>query len=780
MPAIRTRPPARAAAASTDQQTGQSAERAAERMTQRAGRPLQGGKPFSVDALWQLERLGAPTLAPDGSRAVLPITQFSMQDNRARSSLLMLSTGGAAPRHLTSCGDKDGQPAWSPRGDQIAFIARREQQGSKDDEPQLYLIAPDGGEARRAATVPTGVEAFKWFPDGRRIAFLTWVWPDERGHQAQVRRLKAYKARKDSAYITSEAQYRFWDHNLPQDRVVHLCVLDLASGKWRDLFQGTALELSRCDPESTAFDISPDGRRIAFVHDAAPVKRIDNFLSLAEIELAGGQVTTLVDALGADAAWDCQAPRYSPGGERIAFLAAERGRKDTMPAQLALWQRGVAPPHDTPDTPGQSGGRPAGWQVLSAAWDHVVEAPLAWDDDGLGLLLGAEDHGSRRLWRWDLADACAQAIHPPAGQTGWVSGHDRRAGVTVVVADSADHPARALALLPGEPPRRLEDVNDAVLAQHRLGVSRSVDIVGALGDTVQMRLTFPPGIDPHEPGSRQLPVLHLVHGGPHSVFGDNWHYRWNQQVFAAQGYVVACVNYHGSSGFGHAFLDAISQRWGELELQDIEAATDWLRAQPWVDAGHVYAGGGSYGGYLVAWMNGHVNSPAGQPPRYRAYVCHAGCYDWVGMFADDAYSSQQREFGAWYWDDPARVLAQSPHSHAATMHTPTLVVHGAQDYRVPDAQGLAYYNTLKARGVDARLIWFPDENHWVLKPRNSKLWYEEFIAWLARHSDAATGRRRRRTVSAATDPAPAAAPGSGQSAGPPARRQQRRPAKTQI
>jgi dipeptidyl aminopeptidase/acylaminoacyl peptidase len=197
--------------------------------------------------------------------------------------------------------------------------------------------------------------------------------------------------------------------------------------------------------------------------------------------------------------------------------------------------------------------------------------------------------------------------------------------------------------------------------------------------------------------------------------------------------VVACVNYHGSSGFGYAFMDAITHRWGELETQDIEAATDWLRAQPWVDAERVYAGGGSYGGFLVAWMNGHINAAPGQPPRYRAYVCHAGCYDWVGMFADDAYSAQAREIGAWYWDDMAQVLRQSPHAFAAHMNTPTLVVHGAQDYRVPDAQGLAYYNTLKARGVDARLLWFPDENHWVLKPRNSKLWYDEFAAWLARH-----------------------------------------------
>jgi dipeptidyl aminopeptidase/acylaminoacyl peptidase len=198
--------------------------------------------------------------------------------------------------------------------------------------------------------------------------------------------------------------------------------------------------------------------------------------------------------------------------------------------------------------------------------------------------------------------------------------------------------------------------------------------------------------------------------------------------------VVACVNYHGSSGFGYAFLDSITHRWGELELQDIEAATDALLKRPWADRSRVFASGGSYGGYLVAWMNGHV-----KPGRYQAYVCHAGCFDWVSMFAEDAYTWFPKELGASYWDDMPKVHAQSPHAFAGHMKTPTLVAHGALDYRVPDAQGLAYYNTLKARGVDARLMWFPDENHWILKPRNSRLWYGEFFDWLKRHG--AHGRR---------------------------------------
>jgi len=186
---------------------------------------------------------------------------------------------------------------------------------------------------------------------------------------------------------------------------------------------------------------------------------------------------------------------------------------------------------------------------------------------------------------------------------------------------------------------------------------------------------------------KKYPLLHTIHGGPHTGPGDNWHWRWSYHLFVAQGYVTANVNYHGSSGFGHAFLDSITHQWGALEFQDIEATTDWLLKKPWIARKRVFATGGSYGGYRVAW----------------------------------------------YWDDMAKVHRQSPHAFAATMRTPTLVIHGAKDYRVPDSQGLAYYNTLKARGVDARLLWYPDENHWVLKPRNSAVWYPEFFDWLRRY-----------------------------------------------
>jgi dipeptidyl aminopeptidase/acylaminoacyl peptidase len=665
--------------------------------------------PITVEHLWQIERLGAPSLAPDGAQAVVASTRYSMKDNQASSSLWLLSTLGGKPRALTHCGDKDGQPRWSPRGDQIAFVARREQEGKKDEEAQLYLIPPDGGEARRAATVATGVEAFRWCPDGKRIAVVSWVWPELKGSKAQAKKHKEFKARKETGYATSEAQYRYWDHNLPQGRVAHLHLVDLAGAKVRDLFEGTAYELTRADPGTSSFDVSPDGRRIVFAFDPAPEKRIEGRFALAEIELASGNIRVIAR----DPAWDFSAPRYSPDGSAIAFIASHQARKHTMPGQIALWDR--------------DSGR---WEVVSAEWDHEAQSPLHWEDDGQALLLCADQRGRRHLWRFDLPDRRAEVVV----EGGWVHDFDKAAGTLVTQADSALHPARLHVHLAGEAAQRIESFNDKLLAQLAFGRCEEAWVEGADGDPVQVWLTYPPGFD----AKKKYPVLHSIHGGPHAAAGDNWHYRWNTQVFAAQGHVVACVNYHGSSGFGYAFLDSITHRWGELELQDVEAATDWLLKKPWADRKRVFASGGSYGGFMVAWMNGHV-----KPGRYAAYICHAGCFDWTAMFADDAYTWHAKELGAWYWDDMAQVNKQSPHAFAGAMATPTLVIHGALDYRVPDGQGLAYYNTLKARGVDARLLWFPDENHWVLKPRNSKLWYSEYFAWLERHAPKAAPRRRR-------------------------------------
>jgi dipeptidyl aminopeptidase/acylaminoacyl peptidase len=665
-------------------------------------------KRITAEDLWKMERLGAVSLSPDEAQVVCAVSRYDLETNKGSSSLYLLSTLGGAPRLLTSCGDKDGEPQWSPAGELIAFVAKREQQGVKDDAPQLYVIAPDGGEARRVTTLSTGVSGIKWFPDGKRMAFISWVWPEEKSAQAQSTRVKAFKDRKETGYSTEEYQYRYWDHNLPEGREPHLHVVDIASGKVVDVFHDTGVALRRNDPDASCYDISPDGKHIVFAHDPAVIKRALNEQVLSRLYIATRRVEPLLSPKG----WTLSVPRYSHDGKQLGFVAANVAKRHTAPALLAIAELASRQ-----------------WRAISQRWDTEVSSELRWAQDDMSIFLRAEEQGCCHLWRFDL-----KAQQPSrVAKGGWVQGFDVRGDTVVTTQDCMMHPARAYAMHAedesSQTARRLESFNDELLSQFKLGHYESVSFAGARanGQHTQAWIIYPPSFN----ARKRYPILHSIHGGPHTASGDTWHYRWNNQVFASgngtQDYVVVCVNYHGSTSFGHAFKDSITHRWGELELKDIEAATSLMLKKPFVDSKRVYATGGSYGGYMVAWMNGHVKAD-----RYKAYVCHAGCYDWVGMFADDAFEWHGKELGAWYWDDMQKVQAQSPHAFARKFSTPTLVVHGALDYRVPDAQGLAYYNTLKARGIESRLLWFPDENHWILKPRNSALWYREFFDWLSR------------------------------------------------
>jgi len=654
---------------------------------------------ITIEDLWKLERPAQPTLSPDGAQVCVSVMSHDMEENKARSSLWLLSAFGGEPRRLTSCGEKDGEPRWSPDGRSIAFVAKRAGAGTEkgDEEPQVYVIAPDGGEARRLTDIATGALAIKWFPDSRRLAFVSWIWPEDTSLAALARRYKAWKDDKVKAHVVEHSAYRWWDHWLSDGRVPHLFTVDVATGRVRDLFAGTRYELPRADPAAHHYDIAPDGREVAFTFDPAQDKRFDDEHHIVTLDLKGGRFRNLT----ARSPLNHESPAYSRDGKRIAFLAQDLRRLISTPHKLAMLDR--------------ASGR---FEVVRTRWDRGIHAPLAWSSDSSALFFHAEDHARQHLYRWPIG-----AREPDvAARGGVVSEFDVAGEAIAFVRNAMSEPPAVFRAAPGEAERRIDRFNEGALDGVKLGDVREFEFEGYDGDKVQMWVVYPPDFDP----KKKWPLLHNIHGGPHAIAADTFHFRWNNHVFAAQGYVVACVNYHGSSSFGHRFTECIDGEWGKRELTDVEAATDFLLRQGYIDRERLVAAGGSYGGYMVAWMNGHVD-------RYKAFVCHAGCFDWVAMFADDVYYAHARELGAFYWENPSKIAAENPRDRARRMKTPTLVIHGQLDYRVPDQQGIAYYNTLKAMGVPARMVFFPDENHWILKPQNSRLWYREFFGWLRRY-----------------------------------------------
>lgn len=660
-------------------------------------------KPFDVTALWALKRIGTPTVAPDGSAACAAVTSWDVARDEESTALWLFPTGeavdsrGKAPRArpLTS-GDKDTDPAWSPDGRWIAFTAKRKD----DQDAQLYVISPAGGEAQRVGSAAGGVTAIKWFADGRRIAFVAWVWPDLRGDAAQKKRLAERKASKVKASVTERGEYRYWDHWLADGREPHVFACDVASGRCTDLLAGTGLALQPWEPSAEHYDLAPDGRELALTIDPAAEPGMMNRCDIVVVDLRRRRVRNLTSRSG----MSDEHPRYSPDGRWIAFHAYDTARAFNDQGRLRLYAR-----------------RTATAVTLAPRFDRA-STELRWAPDSSAVMALVEDRGRIGVWRYPVAGGAPTCIVPGGAVAGFASSSDGR---TLVFARStARHPAALFACDgDGGGERPIETLNQSVMDRHALGEVREITVKGFRGEPVQMVVTFPPGFD----ARRKWPLLQSIHGGPHSAHHDGWHFRWNNQVFAGQGYVVAQVNYHGSSGFGQRFIESITGHYGEREMADIEAGTDHLLRRGYIDRARLTAAGGSYGGYLVAWMNGHTR-------RYRAYVCHAGCYDWVSMMATDGYRFFARELGAFPWVDEARVLRQSPHHYVGHARTPTLVVHGELDYRVPATQALQYYNTLKAKGVAARLVWFPDENHWILKQANARLWHAEFFAWLARHA----------------------------------------------
>ena len=674
--------------------------------------PLHRRKPpLSVDALWGLRRVGTPTLSPNGALACAAVTSYSMERNEGSTALwLFPTTPGARARKLTE-GDKDSEPAWSPDGRAIAFTAKRKDDG----EPQIYVIAPDGGEARRLTDIQTGAASIKWFADGKRIAFVSWVWPDLATDAQQGKRLKARKDDKVKAHVTERAEFRYWDHWLSDGREPHVFVCDVASGATKDLFAKRNLRLRPWDPNADEYDIAPDGNEIAITFDPGAEPRMMARADIVTLNLATGRVRTLTSQSG----MSDEHPRYSPDGRFIVHHAYELQRAFNDQGHLRLIER-----------------RNGEWTRLAPSFDRAT-THLQWAPDGRAVLFLAEDRGRVGLYRLPVGSRQPEQL----AQGGTIGGYarSRDGGVLAFDRSTAAHPPRLFAIRgDGSGERAIESLNVALLARHALGETAELTIKGWRGEPVQVFVTYPPNFD----AKRKWPLMHSIHGGPHSAHHDGWHFRWNAQVFAGTGHVVVCVNYHGSSGFGQKFLETITGRYGEKEFADIEAATDHLLRQGFIDRTRLVATGGSYGGYMVAYMNGNTD-------RYRCYVCHAGCYNWESMMATDGYAFFARELGAFYWEDGKRVARQSPHHYVGKAKTPTLVIHGELDYRVPATQGLEYYDVLKAKGVPARLVYFPDENHWILKPQNSKLWYREFFAFIARHAGpgarkAAPARRKRR------------------------------------
>jgi len=677
----------------------------AERQSSRASSALYAavrpqGRRFVAEDLWKIQRVGAAAPSPDGRAIVVPVTAYDMEQNKGRARLWWVPTGDGAPRPLTAEDATAGEPSFSPDGRRILFT-----RSQGEEKAQVHLLSLDGGEAERLTDLPLGVFDPRWFPDGRRILFGAYLFADAPTPEGTKSLAEARAKEPVKAHVTEDRLYRFWDRWLTGGERPHLFVLDVESRELLDLTpQGTGW-FDFMEPGGQ-YDIAPDGSEITFVaNSSAPPHRLLRWALYAVPTSGKGAVRCLTpEGTPAEAPAEMHRPRYSPDGAAIVYGAQRDPFFYADRVRLVRYDR----------TTGLH-------SILTEAWDR---SPSVWEFAADGsLILECEDRARVGLFRMDAPTPQAGAAPKPIHASGTVSGlRAGRDGRLYFTHQSLSAPAEAASCRSdGSDFRRHTRLNDPLLEEIAFGEVREMIFEGADGDPVQMYVTFPPGFDP----AKKWPLVHVIHGGPHATSADNFHYRWNPHLFASSGYVVASVNFHGSTSWGQDFAGCIQGGHGDKPFTDIQKATDVLIETGFIDETRMAAAGGSYGGYLVCWI-------AGMTDRFRCLVNHAGVFDLLAEYASDVTQGRHQAYGGEPWDRLDAIDRWNPARFAKGFASPMLVIHGERDYRVPHTQALAVYNIYKAKGIDARLLFFPDENHWVLKPRNSIVWNREVHDWLAR------------------------------------------------
>jgi dipeptidyl aminopeptidase/acylaminoacyl peptidase len=653
-------------------------------------------RPLTPEDLWAMDRAADPAVSPDGSQVVFTVTHFSVEENKGDSDLWIVPTDGSRPpRRLTWNAGPDNSAAWSPDGKSLAFVSKR-----GDAPPQLYVLDIAGGEAQPITKLPVAVQEPRWLADGRRIAFLASTWPDLNDDWPAVqKRLDERKADKVQARIGDTRLLRFWDE-YRTDRVNHVYAVDLAGREIKDLTPGLRRSMDFLAPEDS-WDISPDGSEVAYsVNVTEPPYKTINF----DVFVQPAGQTAEARSISADNLAMDNAPRYSPDGRWIVYGRTRRPDVDPDFQRIARYDR-----------------RSRETSALAVSWDAQPDG-WTFTPDGKTLLFHAQEKGRSHVYALALDGDAAPRVVARGGTTGGVDAGGSR---IVFLRQSLQAPADLFAATldgGGAEPRRLTSLNAERLAGIDLGTVGETTFEGAGGDPVHMFLVYPPGFDP----KRKWPLVQVIHGGPYGASMDDFHYRWNAALFASRGYVVAMVNFHGSTGYGQAFAESILGNHGDKPFEDVMKGTDWLVSQGYIDETKMAAAGGSYGGYLVDWILGHTD-------RFAALVSHAGVYDLMGQFASDDTYGRPNNYGGAPWTDPERLARQSPSYYAKSFKTPTLLLHGERDFRVPVTQGINLFGVLQGKGVPSRIVIFPEENHWVLKPQAALLWWKEVFGWLDRY-----------------------------------------------
>jgi dipeptidyl aminopeptidase/acylaminoacyl peptidase len=662
-----------------------------------AGAPA-AAKGLTIDDMLAMRRIADPAVSPDGRQVAFTVRDTDVEANRGRTDIWLAATDGSSVKQLTTHLENDQDPQWSADGAWIYFTS------SRSGSSQVWRIRPGGGEAEAVTRLPVDVSGFKLFPDGKHLIVAIDVWPDARTIAESVKRDEERAKSKVKARAYDQLMFRHWDH-WEDGKYSHLFVWTAPeaggkAGEARDVTPGQATD-SPPGPFGgmDEVSISPDGKLVAFVKRVAG--REDAWRTGTDVFLvAVDGRSQAVDLTAENPAYD-SSPTFSPDGKSLALRMMKRAGFEGDRERIGII-----------DVASRK------LRVVTEGWDRSAGS-IAWSADARTIFTEADNVGNHSVFAIDVASGAARLVADKG-----TNGSPQPAGERVVfVRDTMKAPGELYsAKLDGSDVKQITHLNDARVKAITWGDYEQFSFKGAKGDTVYGYVIKPAGWS-----GGKAPVAFLIHGGPQGSFDDHFHYRWNPEVFAGHGFGVVMIDFHGSTGYGQAFTDAISGDWGGAPFDDLMMGLDAaLEKYPWLDKARMAALGASYGGYMINWINGKTD-------RFKALVCHDGNLDErMAYFDTEELWFPEWEHGGVPWDKPEGYTKHNPIDFVKNWKTPTLVIHGGLDYRVVDTQGMSTFTALQRKGVPSRFLYFPDENHWVLKPQNTRLWHEEVLAWIDR------------------------------------------------
>lgn len=655
---------------------------------------------FTVQDLMNVKRVSDPQVSPDGRWIAYTVGTVDLAANKVVNQIFVMSIDGTRARQITDQTKSASSPRWSPDGKRIAYVF----------DGQIWTMEPDGDDRDQITKLSSGAGGPVWSPDGRWIAFASEVYPECSSDACNKAEDDKAENSKVKAHVTERLLFKHWVEWRDRKRS-HVFVIPAKGGIARDLTPGDFDSPPYAASSGVDYAFSPDGSSIVYLRNPDKVEAMSTNSDLYILPLNGGSPRNITAGMnGYDAA-----PVYTPDGKYLLFRSQATATFEADRWRLMRYNV-----------------RSGEMVELTKGFDLQVD-DMVVSPDGRTVFFTAEESGHKPIFSVPVEPdfRLRIATHVKKVIDGGFAGNlnitsDGR--TLVFAASSMTMPTEIMrAGSDGSGPTALTSVNTAMLSPFSLQKPEDVRWKGALNQNIHGFLLKPARFDP----ARKYPLIVLIHGGPQGAWGDSWSSRWNPQLWANQGYVIFMPNPRGSTGYGQRFVNEISADWGGKAYIDIMNGVADVVKRPFIDKTRIGAAGASYGGYMVDWLLGHNNDPRF---KFKAFVSHAGVYNLESM----ATSTEELWFVNWEfkgmpWQNPVNYNRWSPHKFAKNFNTPTLVTAGELDYRVPYDQSLQLYTTLQVKGVPSKLVMFPDEGHWILKPQNSQFWHKNVFDWMNKY-----------------------------------------------